>query len=103
MRPYLRKILICLIPVLLSLWAILYAWEHDRFKLGVDLSGGTILVYENDLRKAAKKDDKDKGDSTPHDTTALLAESLKRRVDPNDLYNIVIRPAGEGRGEIILP
>src|SRR5262249_42378808 len=27
----------------------------------------------------------------------------KRRIDPNDLYNIVIRPAGEGRVEIILP
>ena len=34
----------------------------------------------------------------------LLAEALKRRIDPNDLYNIVIRPAGgEGRVEIILP
>ena len=34
----------------------------------------------------------------------ILAESLKRRIDPNDLYNITIRPAGgEGRIEIILP
>jgi S1-C subfamily serine protease len=32
------------------LWAIAYAWNHDRFKLGVDLSGGTILVYEIDTR-----------------------------------------------------
>jgi SecD/SecF fusion protein len=102
MRPYLRKIVICFVPVLLSIWAIWYAWEHDRFKLGVDLSGGTILVYEIDLRKAAK-DKEGKEGGTPHDTTNLLAESLKRRIDPNDLYNIVIRPAGEGRVEIILP
>src|SRR5439155_21225074 len=38
------------------------------------------------------------------DQANLLAESRKRRIDPNDLYNIVIRPSkGEGRVEIILP
>src|SRR5579872_1170604 len=96
MRPYIRKILICVIPVLLGVWAILVG----RFKLGVDLSGGTILVYEIDTRKV-KKDEK--GQTVLRDDAGLLAESLKRRIDPNDLYNIVIRPVGEGRVEIILP
>src|SRR5262245_65738060 len=98
MRQYNRKIIICLIPVLLALWAIWYAWDNDRFKLGVDLSGGTILVYEIDTRKQDKG-----GDQSPGQQANLLAEALKRRIDPNDLYNIVIRPAGEGRVEIILP
>src|SRR6185436_2499501 len=32
------------------------------------------------------------------------ADKLKNRIDPNDLYNVVIRPAGgEGRVEIVLP
>ncbi len=98
MRQYNRKIIICLIPVLLALWAIWYAWDNDRFKLGVDLSGGTILVYEIDTRKQDKS-----ADQSPGQQANLLAEALKRRIDPNDLYNIVIRPAGEGRVEIILP
>src|SRR5262249_14376141 len=58
------------------------------------------LVYEIDLRKNTE------GDQTfdPRRDINVLAESLKRRIDPNDLYNITIRPAGgEGRIEIILP
>ncbi|MCC6417582.1 MAG: protein translocase subunit SecD [Gemmataceae bacterium] len=101
MRQYTRKIILCLIPILLSLWAIWYAYRHDRFKLGVDLSGGTILVYEIDTRKQQKAEGL-RGES-PAKQAELLAESLKRRIDPNDLYNIVIRPAGESRVEIILP
>src|SRR6266540_3401926 len=78
------------------------AGESGGFKLGVDLVGGTILVYEIDLRKQ-QEDDKDSKFDPVRDIN-VLAESLKRRIDPNDLYNIVIRPAGgEGRIEIILP
>src|SRR5207248_8618117 len=70
------------------------------FKLGSDLVGGTILVYEIDLRKNQDADTK----FDPNRDINVLAESLKRRIDPNDLFNIVIRPAGgEGRVEIILP
>src|SRR3954453_16823466 len=100
MRPYIRKILICVIPVLLAAWAIAYAWVHDRFKLGVDLSGGTILVYEIDTRKQ-KTDEKNR--SSPTQLATRRAERLKSRIDPNDLKNIVIRTAGEGRVEIVLP
>src|SRR5262249_3010562 len=32
-----------------------------------------------------------------------LAASIKRRIDPTDLKNITVRPAGENRVEIILP
>ena len=91
------------------------------FKLGTDLVGGTILVYEIDLRKSArdsdsnsakkgKKDDK-RSDAKARDRRfdpvgdiTVLAEALKRRIDPNNLKNITIRPSGgEGRVEIVLP
>src|SRR5437016_1046540 len=100
MRQFYWKIFLCLFPVLVSLGAIYFAVKHDRFKLGVDLSGGTILVYEIDTRKQ-KTDEKSR--TTPREQANLLAESLKRRIDPNDLKNIIIRTAGEGRVEIILP
>lgn len=113
MRPFIGKILICLIPMILASWVTYVAWdryqrgESGGFKLGVDLSGGTILVYEIDLRKAKERaDDKDSGarEFDPVKDTNLLAESLKKRIDPTATYNIVIRPAGgAGRVEIILP
>ncbi len=101
MRPFFWRIVICVVPVLLSLAAIWSAYVNDTFKLGVDLSGGTILVYEVDTRKQLADE---RSSYNPKQDTNLLAESLKRRIDPNDLYNVTIRPAGgEGRVEIILP
>src|SRR5205807_8079233 len=105
MRPFFWKIVLCLVPCLLAggvatvAVARYYRGESGRFKLGVDLVGRTILVYEIDTRKQREQDK-----ANPQRDTHLLAASLKRRIDPNDLYNIVIRPAGgEGRVEIILP
>src|SRR5262245_17052848 len=105
MRQYFWKIFLCVVPVIAAGWVTAvavtryYRGEGGGFKLGVDLVGGTILVYEIDTRKQLEQDK-----SNPQRDTHLLAESLKRRIDPNDLYNIVIRPAGgEGRVEIILP
>ncbi|HEV8060477.1 MAG TPA: protein translocase subunit SecD, partial [Gemmataceae bacterium] len=47
--------------------------------------------------------DKDQ-DGLPKDfNIADLAASLKRRIDPADLYNVTIRPVGRTRVEIILP
>src|SRR5262245_20690748 len=63
-----------------------------KFKLGVDLVGGTILVYEIDPDKKPENYNKDQ-----------LVAALKRRLDPADLYNITIRPLSDTRVEIILP
>jgi len=78
------------------------------FKLGVDLSGGTILVYEVDRDPGAE--DKIVDPNAPNDGDGdgdipidKLAESLKRRIDPADLKNVTIRPVGRRRIEIILP
>jgi SecD/SecF fusion protein len=71
------------------------AYAYGKFRLGVDLVGGTILVYEVDQSKQG--DEKTK----PED----LAVALKRRIDPADLLNVTIRPVGgeTPRVEIILP
>src|ERR1700682_1761518 len=106
MKSYFWKFVLCLLPCALAAWvsvdAIIKYQEgaSGGFKFGVDLVGGTILVYEIDLRKNQDADNKF---DAARDIN-VLAESLKRRIDPNDLKNIVIRPAGgEGRVEIILP
>jgi len=109
MRSFFWKAVLCVTPVVLAAWISVQAivrYEKGEagggFKLGVDLVGGTILVYEIDARKQLQ--DSQAVSRGQQDTTTLLAASLKKRIDPNDLYNIVIRPAGgEGRVEIILP
>jgi SecD/SecF fusion protein len=101
MKRFYVRILVCLIPTLLSLavvgWALhrYYVVDGGGIRRGVDLAGGTILVYEVDLSKTKEVLSSEKKEE--------LAAALKRRIDPNDLYNITIRPAGEGRVEIILP
>lgn len=110
MKSFFWKFFWCLLPCGLAGWVAVnainryYNGEPGGFKLGVDLVGGTILVYEIDLRKQLETQGDTAKQQTAGESTKLLAESLKRRIDPNDLYNIVIRPAsGEGRVEIILP
>jgi SecD/SecF fusion protein len=108
MKSFFWKLIICLVPCVIAGVITGIAVGNFRagvtdgltIKLGTDLSGGTNLVYEIDLTRT--RDPKDGGFDPARDTN-ILAEALKRRIDPNDLYNIVIRPASEGRVEIILP
>jgi SecD/SecF fusion protein len=104
MKRFGWKIFWCLLPVILAGLVVARAYyqyqrEGGGFKLGVDLVGGTILVYEVDESKSLQEG----GDR--RNTKDELAAALKRRIDPADLYNITIRPVGaEGkRVEIILP
>ncbi len=94
MKSYLTRILICVVPVLLGIYVCAWAYYNDKFRLGVDLVGGTILVYEVDTSKQ-------QGEVKPDE----LAAALKRRIDPADLYNVTIRPipSETPRVEIILP
>jgi SecD/SecF fusion protein len=102
MKQFRWKIIVCLIPVLISLFAVsrayyLYQQGKGGFRLGVDLVGGTILVYEVDQDRMQNLQ---KGkDYKPED----LAAALKRRLDPSDQFNITVRAVGNDRVEIILP
>jgi preprotein translocase subunit SecD len=99
MKRFMTRIIVCLVPTILSI--LIVAWAYNQFthgkggfRLGVDLAGGTILVYEVDETKL------------PENFKAEdLAAALKRRIDPADLYNITIRPVpgNPPRVEIILP
>lgn len=101
MRRFLTRILVCVLPVLFAGFVVAkasrdYVGGRGGFRLGVDLVGGTILVYEVDETKMPTDKDFKAED---------LAAALKRRIDPADLYNITIRPiqGSPPRVEIILP
>lgn len=107
MNRFTWRITLCVLPIAISLLVIGMAYHRysngeGGFKLGVDLAGGTDLTYEVDRTKFA---DADKGaNGLPKDfNISDLAASLKRRIDPADLYNVTIRPVGDSRVEIILP
>jgi SecD/SecF fusion protein len=99
MNRFTHRIVICLVPVVVSAIIVVLAYldymnGKGGFRMGVDLAGGTILVYEVDETKM------------PENFKAEdLAAALKRRIDPADLYNITIRPVqgSPPRVEIILP
>ncbi len=103
------RLLVCLLPFLVSLAVIGLALSHYvtgepglTFRMGVDLSGGTTLVYELDQARSKG------GDGRNDDLNSRLEElttALKRRIDPADLYNITVRPipGDPPRIEIVLP
>jgi SecD/SecF fusion protein len=111
-RNYLRAMLVCLIPCLA---AAAFAVQTDKYKLGIDLAGGTILVYEINLERTKQLIDARKGSEGPtarqqatseglsSDDMMKLASQIKRRIDPADLKNVTVRPLGNTRVEIILP
>ncbi|HVL14656.1 MAG TPA: protein translocase subunit SecD [Gemmata sp.] len=112
-RNFLRGFLICLIPCLL---AGALAARLDKYRLGIDLAGGTILVYEVNLDRTAQRlkamgENTDIGTQTQsgeqkgltQEQLADLAAQIKRRIDPTDIKNVTVRPLGDRRLEIILP
>ncbi len=106
-RSFLTRTIVCLIPTLIATGLVVRAYLKDPeglsgFKRGIDLSGGTILVYEvdQDASKLSHGGDTRMGRAK---ADTALADSLKRRIDPTDILGVVIRPLGESRVEIILP
>jgi SecD/SecF fusion protein len=72
--------------------ALMYP-PKERLKTGIDLSGGTILVYE------VKKDSGVSGSVNLDE----LITALKPRINPDGLLDIPIRKIGDNRIEVILP
>jgi SecD/SecF fusion protein len=78
--------------VIASLAIILFGGEP---KLGIDLRGGVILVYE------LKRDPQ--GNLPSGETVDKLVGIVKKRLDPGNVQEIVIRPYGLDKIEVIVP
>ena len=84
--------------ILLAIVASVVVLANKLPGLGVDLRGGTILVYEIDKSKKTETDSS--GQSI---TSEDLIEPLAKRINPAGTQEIVIRPYGENQIEIIVP
>ncbi len=85
--------------VLLAITISAVVLVNRRPGYGVDLLGGTILVYEIDSDKINEAE-KESGTSI---TSEDLLEPLTRRINPSGTQEIQIRPYGKSQIEIIVP
>ncbi len=78
----------------LTLLGLISIWPpREKLKTGIDLSGGTILVYEVNSGNTAA------GSVNLGD----LITALKRRLNPEGVEDMAIRQVGNNRIEIVLP
>jgi SecD/SecF fusion protein len=87
------KIIFIIVLVIVAAWT-LYP-PSKTLKPGIDLAGGTSLIYEIDthgLTEAEKKD-----------LAQRMITVLRRRIDPANIQNLIWRPQGNTRFEIQMP
>ena len=87
--------------ILLAVVASATVLTFGKIGLGVDLRGGTILVYEIDPTKGIAATDG--VESETRVASSQLIPSLIKRINPSGTQEIVIRPYGENQIEIIIP
>ncbi len=87
--------------ILLALLASVTVIAFGELSWGVDLRGGTILVYEIDPSVGLNTEEGDQGGNRI--ASSALIPSLIKRINPAGTQEIAIRPYGENQIEIIIP
>src|SRR4051812_20901586 len=95
-KNYTGRITLILVVLFLALWAIFPSGniKKPNLKPGIDMVGGTSLLYQ--IKPPAQG-------AVPPDLANQVMESLKKRVDPQGVRNLVWRPQGNTRIEIQMP
>ncbi|MBL4590765.1 MAG: hypothetical protein JKY96_02275, partial [Phycisphaerales bacterium] len=91
MRHFVRNSLIAIAMLVLAFWASFPASE--KIGLGKDLEGGASLTYSVQLNAS----------ENANEVIPKVIEVLKRRIDPNGLFEISIVRQGQDRIEITMP
>jgi SecD/SecF fusion protein len=85
-----------LLIAFLIIVAVIYVYPpSEKLKQGLDLAGGTSLIYEIDTSDLAPADRRDLAKN--------MIPILLKRIDPKGVANTVMRPQGDTRIEIQLP
>ena len=96
MRDYGWKLALILSTILVSTFVVLFG----EYKLGVDLKGGVILVYEvNEIETAQLR----RGAAENQWSMGQLIAVISKRLNPTGLKEIVVRPFGPKQVEIVVP
>jgi len=85
--------------VLIVILVVVAAWTvyppAKTLKPGIDLAGGTSLIYEIDTHGLAEYEKQDLAQN--------MITVLRRRIDPANIQNLIWRPQGNTRFEIQMP
>ena len=87
------KLVLIIVLVVVAAWT-LYPPEKT-LKPGIDLAGGTSLIYEIDTQGL--------GSEEKRELSSKMITVLRRRIDPANIQNLVWRPQGGTRFEIQMP
>ena len=87
------KIVVIIVLVALAGWTLFP--PSKTLKPGIDLAGGTSLIYEIDTHGLEESDKKD--------LAQRMITVLRRRIDPANIQNLIWRPQGSTRFEIQMP
>lgn len=111
MPDYATKFTIILLTIFASIAIIVMGWPP---RLGIDLRGGVILIYEiqedsaqtagipDEAKQEPEQSAQANGEKTPFDMDKLVA-AVSRRVNPGGVKEVTIRPFGAKQIEIIIP
>jgi len=95
------KIALILGSIFSSVLVLVTGWPP---KLGIDLKGGVILVYEVDVSGRSTTQGKSKAGGDDHKINmGDLVAAVNRRINPDGLKEIVTREFGSQQIEIIIP
>lgn len=87
------KIVLIIVLVILAVWTL---YPPDKtLKPGMDLGGGTSLIYEIDAQGLSSQEKRGLSEK--------MITVLRRRIDPANIQNLVWRPQGNTRFEIQMP
>ncbi len=85
--------------VLVFVLVVVAAWTlyppNKTLKPGIDLAGGTSLIYEIDTHGMAETE--------KTELSQKMITVLRRRIDPANIQNLIWRPQGNTRFEIQMP
>jgi SecD/SecF fusion protein len=92
-RKLAPKIILIIVLAIVAFWTLWPPWK--TLKPGIDVGGGTSLVWEIDAHglDALEK----------RDLSERMIKVLRRRIDPANIQNLIWRPQGSLRFEIQMP
>jgi len=76
-------------------------WK-DAIPLGIDLAGGTNLMYAIDNVAAEQQQKKEVGKPIPLETIEKMVNAIKDRINPSGAEEVTVRRVGTDRIEIII-
>lgn len=100
MKDYAKKIGIVLFTAVIA--ATPFAWQvahghdwRDAIRLGIDLAGGSNMVFEVDESRSEKE--------LSNEVMDQMVGAIGRRINPSGTEEVTVRKVGQNRIEVIVP